>query len=72
MFSVYGHLKIGHVSCLEDFKTHAAALTWMKKESARCRFELGYEDFWEHGGKEQKPTGEEIWGRRRSATPVEW
>ena len=61
MFSVYGHLKKGHVSCLEDFKTHRSALAWMKREAARCNFELGYEDFWEHGRKEQKPTGEELW-----------
>lgn len=60
MFSVYGHLKIGHVSCLEDFKTHRSALTWMKREATRCKFELGYEDFWEHGAKEQKPTAE-VW-----------
>lgn len=26
MFSVYGHLKMGHLSCLEDFETHRAAL----------------------------------------------
>lgn len=61
MFSVYGHLKSGGVFCLEDFEKHSTALAWMKSEAARCRFELGYEDFWEHGAKEQKPTGEEIW-----------
>lgn len=72
MFSVYGHLKTGGVFCLEDFATHEAALTWMKAEAARCRFELGYEDFWEHGGKEQRPTEAEIWRRRRSATRIEW
>ena len=66
MFSVYGHLIYpGGVMCLEDFATHRAALAWMKKESARCKFELGYEDFWEHGAKEQKPSGEELWLRRR-------
>lgn len=49
MFSVYGHLiSPGGVQCLEDFKTHSAALTWMKKEAARRKFELGYEDYWEH------------------------
>lgn len=65
MFSVYGHLiSPGGIFCLEDFKTHPAALAWMKMEAARCRFELGYEDYWEHGQKEQKPTGEEIWLRR--------
>ncbi len=56
MFSVYGHLKVGHVSCLEDFKTHRSALAWMKKEATRCKFELGYEDYWAHGNKEKKPT----------------
>ena len=25
MFSVYGHLKVGHISCLEEFKNHAGA-----------------------------------------------
>lgn len=69
MFSVYGHLiSPGGVVCLEDFKTHAAALTWMKAEAARCRFALGFEDYWEHGGKEQKPTGEEIWRHRDRRT----
>ena len=61
---MYGLLQVGHISCLEDFKTHAAALGWMKTEAARCRFELGYEDFWEHGAKEERPTGEEIWQLR--------
>lgn len=64
MFSVYGHLPAGGISCLADFKTHHAALAWMKKEAARCQFELGYEDFWEHGAKEQAPTAEEIWAAR--------
>ncbi len=66
MFSVYWHLKMGHVSCLEDFKTHRSALAWMKKEAARCKFEFGYEDYWGHGKKEQKPTAEEIWSDRLS------
>lgn len=56
MFSVYGHLKTGGIQCLEDFDTHKAALTWMKQEATRCRFELGFEDFWEHGPKEQTPS----------------
>ena len=65
MFSVYGHLiSPGGVQCLEDFKTHRAALAWMKREAARCKFELGYEDYWEHGGKEQEPTAEELWAAR--------
>ena len=65
MFSVFGHLREpGGIQCLEDFKTHRAALMWMKREARRCGFSLGYEDFWEHGGKEQQPTGEEIWRRR--------
>ena len=68
MFSVYGHLiSPGGVQCLEDFETHRAALAWMKKEAARCKFELGYEDFWEHGKKEQKPTGKELWAARTEA-----
>ena len=69
MFSVYGHLKSGGVSCLEDFKTHPTALAWIKTEAARCRFDLGYEDFWEHGKKEQRPTGSEIWKRRNRRQP---
>ena len=64
MFSVYGHLKTGGIFCLEDFATHDAALAWMKAEAARSKFELGYEDFWEYGRKEQRPTGAEL--RRRS------
>lgn len=64
MFSVYGHLKTGGIFCLEDFAIHEAALAWMKTEAARCKLELGYEDFWEHGAKEQEPTGGEL--RRRS------
>lgn len=65
MFSVYGHLiSPGGVECLEDFKTHRAALAWMKHEAARCNFAHGYEDFWKHGGKEQKPTAEEICASR--------
>lgn len=67
MFSVYGHLKSGGILCLEDFKSHEAALAWMKVEATRCRFDLGYEDFWEHGAKDQQPTGETIWQRRRRA-----
>lgn len=64
MFSVYGHLKTGGIFCLEDFATHEAALVWMKAEAVRCKFEFGYEDFWEHSGKEQWPTAAEL--RRQS------
>ena len=37
-----------------------------KKQAARCHFELGYEDFWAHGNKEQRPTAEEIWAGKCS------
>lgn len=67
MFSVYGHLKSGGISCLEDFATHEAALAWMKAEAARCKLSLGYEDFWEHGGKEQRPTGKGPGSPRKEA-----
>ena len=68
LFSVYGHLKVGGISCLADFHTHSAALAWMKTEAARCRLELGFEDFWEHGAKEQLTTHQQIWIRRRRET----
>lgn len=66
MFSVYGHFREqGGVNCLEDFERHADAVKWMKKEAARCKFELGYEDYWCHGKQEQSPTGAELAKLRR-------
>ena len=51
--TVYGHLiDPGGVFALADFKTHAAALKWMKAQHHKHKFELGYEDFWEHGKHE--------------------
>lgn len=48
-FSVYGHLiDPGGIFCLADFKTHAQALSWMKAQHRKHKFELGYEDFWAH------------------------